>query len=95
MVTTVVGNTDIEGIDTTNACFGGTAALFNALNWIESSSWDGRSALVVVADIALYASGPARPTGGCGAIAMLLGPDAPLVFDRGMKLSGTGVCPSD
>ena len=36
------GNTDVEGIDTTNACYGGTAALFNAVNWIESSSWDGK-----------------------------------------------------
>lgn len=36
------GNTNVEGIDTTNACYGGTAALFNALNWIESSSWDGK-----------------------------------------------------
>ena len=36
------GNTDIEGVDTTNACYGGTAALFNAINWIESSSWDGK-----------------------------------------------------
>lgn len=35
------GNTDIEGVDTTNACYGGTAALFNAVNWIESSAWDG------------------------------------------------------
>ncbi|XP_063480804.1 hydroxymethylglutaryl-CoA synthase, mitochondrial isoform X2 [Symphalangus syndactylus] len=35
------GNTDIEGIDTTNACYGGTASLFNAANWMESSSWDG------------------------------------------------------
>ena len=35
------GNTSIEGIDTINACYGGTAALFNALNWIESSAWDG------------------------------------------------------
>ena len=34
-------NTNIEGIDTTNACYGGTAALFNAINWIESSYWDG------------------------------------------------------
>nr|KAF6354966.1 3-hydroxy-3-methylglutaryl-CoA synthase 1 [Myotis myotis] len=25
------GNTDVEGIDTTNACYGGTAAVFNAL----------------------------------------------------------------
>ena len=36
------GNTDVEGIDTINACYGGTAALFNALAWIESSSWDGK-----------------------------------------------------
>ncbi|XP_009887837.1 PREDICTED: hydroxymethylglutaryl-CoA synthase, cytoplasmic-like isoform X2 [Charadrius vociferus] len=35
------GNMDVEGIDTMNACYGGTAALFNAINWIESSSWDG------------------------------------------------------
>uniref|UniRef100_A0A8C3YCR5 Hydroxymethylglutaryl-CoA synthase n=1 Tax=Catagonus wagneri TaxID=51154 RepID=A0A8C3YCR5_9CETA len=35
------GNTDIEGIDTTNACYGGTASLFNAANWMESSAWDG------------------------------------------------------
>lgn len=35
--------TDIEGVDTLNACFGGTQALFNALNWIESSSWDGKA----------------------------------------------------
>jgi hydroxymethylglutaryl-CoA synthase len=41
------GNTDIEGIDTTNACYGGTAALLNAIHWIESSAWDGRLALVI------------------------------------------------
>ena len=41
------GNTNVEGIDTTNACYGGTAALFNALNWVESSSWDGESRVVV------------------------------------------------
>lgn len=51
------GNSDIEGIDSKNACYGefhdcyhhfisnwrsgGTAALFNAINWIESRSWDG------------------------------------------------------
>ncbi|ENN70229.1 hydroxymethylglutaryl-CoA synthase 1 [Dendroctonus ponderosae] len=81
------GVTDIEGIDTTNACYGGTAALFNAINWVESSSWNGRYALVVAADIAVYAKGPARPTGGTGAVAMLVGPNAPLVVDRGLKSS--------
>lgn len=79
------GNSDIEGIDTTNACFGGTSALFNAINWIESSSWDGRNALVVAGDIAVYATGNARCTGGAGAVAMLLGTDAPLIFDRGVR----------
>ncbi|KAL1726133.1 hydroxymethylglutaryl-coenzyme A synthase C-terminal domain-containing protein, partial [Schizophyllum commune] len=60
---------------------GSTAALFNAINWIESSSWDGRNAIVVAADIAVYAAGPARPAGGAGAVAMLVGPDAPVVFE--------------
>lgn len=79
------GVTNLEGIDTTNACYGGTAALFHAWNWVESSSWDGRLALVVCADIAVYAQGSARPTGGAGAIAMLVGPNAPLVLDRGLR----------
>lgn len=35
------GNTDIEGVDCKNACYGGTAALFNSVNWVESSAWDG------------------------------------------------------
>jgi hydroxymethylglutaryl-CoA synthase len=76
------GNTDIEGIDSKNACYGSTAALFNAINWIESSSWDGRNAIVFAGDIAIYAEGAARPVGGAGACAMLIGPDAPVVFDR-------------
>ena len=36
-------------------------------------------------DIALYAKGNARPTGGAGAIALLIGPHAPLVFERGLR----------
>lgn len=79
------GVSDLEGIDTTNACYGGTAALFNAINWVESSSWDGRLAIVVCGDIAVYAKGSARPTGGAGAVAMLVGPGAALVLDRGLR----------
>lgn len=41
----------------------------------------GRYAIVVAADIAVYASGPARPTGGAGAIALLVGADAPIVVE--------------
>ncbi|GMM49289.1 hydroxymethylglutaryl-CoA synthase [Starmerella bacillaris] len=74
-------NHDVEGIDTVNACYGGTNALFNAVNWVDSSSWDGRYAVVVCGDIAIYAKGPARPTGGSGTVAMLIGPDAPLVVE--------------
>ena len=47
------GNTDIEGVDSTNACYGGTAALLNCVNWVESNSWDGRYGLVVCTDSAV------------------------------------------
>ena len=78
-------NTNIEGVDTVNACYGGTNAVFNAVNWVESSGWDGRDAIVVTGDIALYAKGNARPTGGAGAVAMLIGPNAPVVVDAGLR----------
>jgi hydroxymethylglutaryl-CoA synthase len=81
------GNVDIEGTTCVNACYGGTAALLNALNWVDSNSWDGRYGIVVAADIAVYADGPARPTGGCGAVAMLVGRDAPLRFDLRARTS--------
>lgn len=78
-------NTNIEGVDTINACYGGTNAVFNTINWIESSAWDGRDGIVVTGDIALYAKGNARPTGGAGAVAILIGPDAPVVFEPGLR----------
>ncbi|KAH8666670.1 hydroxymethylglutaryl-CoA synthase [Xylariales sp. PMI_506] len=78
-------NANIEGVDTVNACYGGTNALLNTVNWFESSGWDGRDAIVVAGDIALYAKGNARPTGGVGCVAMLLGPDAPIVVEPGLR----------
>jgi hydroxymethylglutaryl-CoA synthase len=75
------GNHDVEGVTSINACYGSTNALFNSLNWVQSQSWDGRYAIVVSSDIAVYPKGNARPTGGCGAIAMLIGPNAPIVFE--------------
>jgi hydroxymethylglutaryl-CoA synthase len=45
----------------------------------------GRYAAVVMGDIALYAKGNARPTGGAGAIALLVGPNAPLKFERRVR----------
>jgi hydroxymethylglutaryl-CoA synthase len=76
------GNDDIEGIDNKNACYGSTAALFNCVNWIQGESWDGRDAIVMCGDIAIYKEGSARPVGGMGACAMLIGPNAPLVLER-------------
>ena len=87
-------NFDVEGVDNKNACYGGTQALMNTINWVESSSWDGRLGIVICGgkttfqfgngfkifflDIAIYGKGAARPTGGAGAVAMLIGPNAPL-----------------
>ena len=79
------GNFNVEGVDTVNACYGGTNAVFNSVNWIESSGWDGRDAIVLAGDIALYKKGNARPTGGAGCVAMLIGPDAPIVFEPGKR----------
>jgi len=47
------GNTNIEGIDTTNACYGGTQALFNSVSWIESSAWDGEKYISLIVKIFL------------------------------------------
>ena len=43
----------------------------------------GRYAIVVCGDIAVYSVGSARCTGGAGACAMLIGPDAPLIMESG------------
>jgi hydroxymethylglutaryl-CoA synthase len=59
--------------ETKHACFGGTAGLFNALDWIGAGSARGRAALVVCSDIARYALGSAgEPTQGAGAVAMIV-----------------------
>ncbi|PWY67876.1 hydroxymethylglutaryl-CoA synthase-like protein [Aspergillus heteromorphus CBS 117.55] len=79
------GNTSLEGVDNIHACYGGTNALFNAVNWVESRSWDGRDAIVVASDIALYKEASSRPTGGAGCVAMLVGPNALLSFEPSLR----------
>lgn len=78
-------NSGLEGVTSVNACYGGTAALFHTADWIESSAWDGRYGLVVCGDVAVYERGPARPTGGAGVCAMLVGPNAPLVLESSLR----------
>ncbi len=59
--------------ETKHACFGGTAGLFTALDWIASGSARGRSALVICSDIARYELRSAgEPTQGAGAVALLV-----------------------
>lgn len=74
-------NTDIEGVTTSNACYGGTSALFNTINWMQSESWDGRYGIVIMGDIAVYSKGNARPTGGVGSIALLIGPNSNIIIE--------------
>ena len=75
------GNCDIEGIMSVHACYGGTAALFNTIAWMESEAWDGRLGLVIMSDIAVYDDGSSRATGGAGAIALLIKPNAELPLE--------------
>ena len=85
--------TDIEGATVVNSCYGGTTALLNALSWVDSGAWDGRCAIVVAADIAVYAEGAARPTGDCESVAMLVGRNAPLQIDLHTRTThATHVC---
>jgi hydroxymethylglutaryl-CoA synthase len=78
----LAGNNSIEGVTCYNACYGGVQALFNTIAWVESSSWDGKYGIVIASDIAVYEPGPARCTGGAGAIALLIGPNSKLVLCR-------------
>lgn len=71
--------------DTQHACYGGTAALMAASDWIASGSAAGRAALVVCSDLARYGLATAgEPTQGGAAVAMLVS-DRPelLELDQG------------
>lgn len=83
-------NPHIEGADNFNACFGGTAALFNCLAWCDSSfNTENKFGLVIASDLAKYdpnGAPGARATGGAGAVAILVGRNAPhLVIDPAKK----------
>ncbi|KAK0411613.1 hypothetical protein QR680_005745 [Steinernema hermaphroditum] len=76
------GNHDVAGVDVKNACFGGTAALEESINWVTVNQYKRQMAIAVMTDVAVYEEGNARPTGGAGAIAVLVGTGAPLTFGR-------------
>ncbi|MGA9523356.1 MAG: hydroxymethylglutaryl-CoA synthase [Myxococcaceae bacterium] len=73
--------------DTQHACFGGTAGLMAAAEWIASGVGAGKAALVIATDIARYERlSPGEPTQGGAAVAMLVSqrPDV-LALDLGLN----------
>ena len=59
--------------DLQHACYGGTAGLMAAIEWIASGVAAGKSAIVVCSDIARYGVKTAgEPTQGAGAVALLV-----------------------
>jgi hydroxymethylglutaryl-CoA synthase len=74
--------------DTQHACYGGTAGLMAACDWIASGAAAGRSALVVCSDIARYGlETPGEPTQGAAAVAMLVS-DRPALLQLDHGVSG-------
>lgn len=63
----------IRSYEVKHACYGGTLALRQALEWKWSGVGEGKAALVIASDVALYAVGdPGEPTQGAGAVAMII-----------------------
>lgn len=75
--------------DTQHACYGGTAGLMAAVEWIASGAAAGRSALVICSDIARYGVATAgEPTQGAGAVAMIVGAE-PALLELDVGVAGT------
>ena len=63
----------IRSYEVKHACYGGTLALRQALEWRLSGAAPGKAALVIAADVALYEPGdPGEPTQGAGAVAFVV-----------------------
>lgn len=66
-----------------HACYGGTLALRQALEWRWSGAAGDKAALVIASDVALYAlEDGGEPTQGAGAVAMIV--DRPLLAQVGV-----------
>jgi hydroxymethylglutaryl-CoA synthase len=79
--------------ETKHACYGGTAALQLALDWVRSGSAKGKKALIICSDIARYGVGtPGEPTQGAGAVALLVS-DKPKLL--ALEAGKTGVYAND
>ncbi len=64
----------VRSYEVKHACYGGTLALRQAVEWRLSGAARGKAALVIAADVALYAPrDPGEPTQGAGAVALIVG----------------------
>jgi hydroxymethylglutaryl-CoA synthase len=74
--------------DTQHACYGGTAGVMAAVEWIASGAAAGRAALVICSDIARYGMHTAgEPTQGGGAVAMVIA-ENPAMLELDLGISG-------
>ncbi|EFO64384.1 Hydroxymethylglutaryl-CoA synthase [Giardia lamblia P15] len=78
----MMGTARTTGADIINACLGGVLALENAILWLSAAKHDDKTgkypaAIVVTTDISIYNDITSIPTGGAGAVAMLLVKDYP------------------
>ena len=79
------------GVETKFACVSGSYALYDNTNWIRAGEAEGKSALVVVSDIAKYDLGSSgEMTQGAGAVAMLLN-DEPRLLEFDPKVTSTSI----
>ena len=79
------------GIECKFACVSGSYALYDNSNWIRAGESGGKSAIVVVSDIAKYDLGSSGEyTQGAGAIAMLVN-DNPRVMKFDPKVTSTSI----
>lgn len=63
----------VRSYEVKHACYGGTLALKQAIEWKTSGAAKNKAALVIAVDISLYAlNDPGEPTQGAGAIAMIV-----------------------
>lgn len=64
---------NIRSYEVKHACYAGTVAVRQAVEWILSGNARGKSALLIAADVALYAPGhTGEPTQGAGAVALVI-----------------------
>ena len=79
------------GIECKFACVSGSYALYDNSNWIRAGESGGKSAIVVVSDIAKYDLGSSGEyTQGAGAIAMLVN-DNPRIMQFDPKVTSTPI----